>query len=73
LTGIDLARELSPMALHDDLEDVDPRIRQARTVQLRRARAAIWLACEEAGPHMAVIQLNDALREQLDRLGDEGG
>jgi hypothetical protein len=31
-----------------------------------RAKAAIWLACEEAGPHMAVVLLNDALREQLD-------
>jgi hypothetical protein len=61
-----------PSRWRDDLDnDVDPRLRQQRSIQLRRARAAIYLACEEAGPHMSVILLNDALREQLDRLREE--
>jgi hypothetical protein len=37
----------------------------------RRAKAAIHLACEMAGPYITVVLLNDALREQLDKLRDE--
>jgi hypothetical protein len=54
-----------------DVEAVGPRLKRQRTIQLRRAKAAIYLACEEAGPHMAVVLLKDALREQLDRLNEE--
>jgi hypothetical protein len=54
----------------DDVQ-ISPRLQRQRTIQLQRAKAQIWLACEEAGPHMAVILLNDALREQLDRLAEE--
>lgn len=50
---------------------VDRRISWQRSVQLRRARATIWLTCEEIGAHAAVVLLNDALREQLDRLSEE--
>ena len=39
--------------------------------QIRRAKAAIHLACREVGPYMAVVLLNDALRQQLDELRDE--
>jgi hypothetical protein len=60
------------MALDDGLNDVDPRIRHQRAEQLRRAKAQIWLACEEAGPHMAVAFLSAALREQLDMLAETG-
>jgi hypothetical protein len=46
----------------------EARLQTKRNNQLRRARAAIYLACEMTGPHMAVVLLNDALREQLDKL-----
>ena len=39
--------------------------------RIRRAKAAIHLACREVGPYMAVVLLNDALRQQLDELRDE--
>jgi hypothetical protein len=42
-----------------------------RDDQIRRAKAAIHLACREVGPYMAVVLLNDALRQQLDELRDE--
>ena len=42
-----------------------------RDDQIRRAKAAIHLACREVGPYMAVVLLNDALRQQLDELHDE--
>jgi hypothetical protein len=41
-----------------------------RKLQLRRAKAQIWLAAEDVGMHAAVVILNDALREALDRLDD---
>ena len=47
------------------------RARVQRETQLRQAKAKIYLACEEAGPHMAVLILNNALREQLDKLRAE--
>ena len=54
----------------DPIEPVDPRITAKRTVQLRRARAALYLLCEEVGAHNAVVLLKDCLREQLDRLSE---
>ena len=42
-----------------------------RDDQIRRAKAAIHLACREVGPYMAVVLLNDALRQQLDELREE--
>jgi hypothetical protein len=44
---------------------------KTRDDQIRRAKAAIHLACREVGPYMAVVLLNDALRQQLDELRDE--
>ena len=52
----------------DDITPIDPRIRRQRTIQINRARAQIWLACQTLGPHMSVLVLNDALREALDEL-----
>ena len=49
---------------------VDPKIVWQRNMQLRRARASIWLTCESIGWHNSVILLNAALREALDRLDD---
>ena len=54
---------------HDAENDpVDPRLVWQRKLQLRRAKAQIWLAAEDVGMHAAVVILNDALREALDRL-----
>ena len=47
------------------------RQQKKRDDQIRRAKAAIQLACREVGPYMAVVLLNDALRQQLDELRDE--
>jgi hypothetical protein len=47
------------------------RQQKRRDDQIRRAKAAIHLACREVGPYMAVVLLNDALRQQLDELRDE--
>jgi hypothetical protein len=55
----------------DDTPAIDPRIRRQRTKQINRCRAQIWLACETLGPHMAVLVLNDALREALNELQDD--
>jgi hypothetical protein len=53
----------------DDLaESISPRLKAQRTREVGYARAQIYLACERLGPHMAVLVLNDALREALDRL-----
>ena len=49
---------------------VDKRVAWQRKLQLRRAKAQIWLAAEDVGMHAAVVILNDALREALDRLND---
>jgi hypothetical protein len=58
----------------NDLSDLpdDRKLKRERTIEVKYARAQIYLACERLGPHMAVVVLNDALREQLDRLRDEG-
>jgi hypothetical protein len=55
-----------------DAAPVPQRLRRQRTIEIKDAKARIWLACETLGPHMAVRVSNDALREQLDRLGEEG-
>jgi hypothetical protein len=47
------------------------RRQKKRDDQIPRAKAAIHLACREVGPYMAVVLLNDALRQQLDELRDE--
>jgi hypothetical protein len=52
------------------LGPADRRLAAERTRQLRRAKAGIWLDCEDVGMHAAVVILNDALREALDRLDD---
>jgi hypothetical protein len=49
----------------------EARLQQERQKQVRWAKAAIYLACEKAGPYMAVVLLNDALRAALDKLQDE--
>jgi hypothetical protein len=43
----------------------------SRPHEVGYARAQIYLACETLRPHLAVIVLNDRLREQLDRLAEE--
>jgi hypothetical protein len=47
------------------------RLQQKRQTQVRRAKAMIYLAADMAGPYMAVVLLNQALRQQLDKLKDE--
>jgi len=49
----------------------EARVQRERQMQVRRAKAAIYLACEQAGPFMAVVLLNEALRAALDKLRDE--
>jgi hypothetical protein len=62
------------MGWKDDLDErVSPRLKAQRTREVGYARAQIYLACERLGPHMAVLVLNDALRDQLDRLAEEEG
>ena len=51
-------------------DPVDPKLAWQRNMALRRAKAQIWLAAESVGMHAAVVILNDALRESLDRLDD---
>lgn len=55
----------------DPDNDRDRRITWNRSVQLRRAKATIWLTCEEIGAHASVIILNDLLRDALNRLPDD--
>jgi hypothetical protein len=62
---------LSLAELLDERSRVSPRLRRQRTIEINRARAQIWLACETLGVEIAVVVLNDALREWLDRLGEE--
>jgi hypothetical protein len=54
---------------HDaaNLASGEVRLQKKRDDQIRRAKAAIYLAFEMAGPHMAVVLLNDALRQQVGR------
>lgn len=60
------------MAEHDDDNDwVDPRVMWERQRQLRRARAELALMIDSLGAHAAVVLFNGALREALDRLGEE--
>jgi hypothetical protein len=56
-----------------DLDDapISPRLKRQRTIEINRARAQIWLACETLGARMAVLVLNDALRDALDQLEEE--
>jgi hypothetical protein len=62
---------LSLAELLDERSQVSPKLRRQRTIEINRARAQIWLACETLGVEIAVIVLNDALREWLDRLDEE--
>jgi hypothetical protein len=62
---------LSLAELLDERSRVSPRLRRQRTIEINRARAQIWLACETLGAEIVVIVLNEALREWLDRLGEE--
>jgi hypothetical protein len=58
--------------LDTDDTPLDRRVIRQRAVQLRRAKATLVLMIDEIGAHAAVVLLNDALRDALDRLGDEG-
>jgi hypothetical protein len=63
-----------PSRWRDDLDDdapIFPKLRRERTIEVNHAKAQIWLACKTLRPHMAVLVLNDVLREQLDRLAEE--
>jgi hypothetical protein len=61
---------LSLAELLDERSRISPRLRRQRAIEINRARAQIWLACETLGVEIAVVVLNDALRDWLDRLGE---
>ena len=62
---------LSLAELLDERSQASPKLKRQRTIEINRARAQIWLACDTLGAQIAVVVLNDALREWLDRLDDE--
>lgn len=61
-----------PQGNDTDEVEISPRLRRQRTIEIKRAMAQIFLASEALGAHMAVIVLNDALQEALDRLAEDG-
>jgi hypothetical protein len=66
-----MARSPSLAELLAERSGIPPGLKRKRTIEINRARAQIYLACETLGAHLAVIVLNDALREALDRLDEE--
>ena len=62
---------LSLAELLDERSRASPKLKRQRTIEINRARAQIWLACETLGVEIAVIVLNDALRDCLNRLGEK--
>jgi hypothetical protein len=59
------------MATSFALTPAEARLQRKRQTEVGKAKAMIHLAADMAGPFMAVVLLNEALRSQLDLLKDQ--